>query len=93
MMGIRQIRTFFLYYPRTEKCGIMARWSQSKENPVKEIEISVKGSGEPNGQRMFFRGRKSLVKIMVKAKGEPADRSYRIQLVSYCKMPMASNAH
>jgi len=80
MMGLRQIRTFFFYFPRNEQCGAMLKWSQSENNPVNEVEIVIRGQVEENGQRMFFRGRKWLIKALIKAKGEPADRSYRINL-------------
>ena len=65
------------YFPRTEQCGAQIRWSQSKENPVHETEVSIRGKAEENGNRMFFRGRKWFIKAIVKAKGQPEDRSYR----------------
>ena len=34
-MGIRQIRAFFIYFPKAEKCGAFFRMSQSISNPVK----------------------------------------------------------
>jgi hypothetical protein len=34
-MGMRQVRAFFIYFPKAEKCGAMFRWSQSINNPVK----------------------------------------------------------
>ena len=80
MMGIRQTRAFFLYFPKNEQCGAMFKWSQSQNNPVNEIEISIRGTKENNGQRLFFRGRKVLIKAMIKAKGEPADRVYRVNI-------------
>jgi len=80
MMGIRQVRAFLLYFPKTEQCGAMVRWSQSKNNPVNEIEISVRANMEENGERLFFRGRKWFIKALIKAKGEPEDRSYRVNV-------------
>lgn len=80
VMGIRQIRAFFLYFPKNEQCGAMIRWSQSKNNPVNEVEISIRGNVESNGERMFFRGRKWFIKALIKAKGEPAERAYRINV-------------
>ena len=56
---------------------MFARWSQSQNNPVKEIEISLRGKAEQNGDRMFFRGRKWFISALIKGKGEPADRNYR----------------
>jgi hypothetical protein len=34
-MGVRQIRAFFIYFPKAEKCGALFRFSQSINNPVK----------------------------------------------------------
>nr|WQH82010.1 vitellogenin [Caligus rogercresseyi] len=79
-MGIRQIRAYFVFFPRAEKCGAMLRWSQSKDKPVKEVEISLRFTTSPNGERLFFRGRKWAITGLVKAKGEPQDRVYRIIL-------------
>ncbi|XP_040574440.2 LOW QUALITY PROTEIN: uncharacterized protein [Lepeophtheirus salmonis] len=79
-MGIRQIRAYFVFFPRAEKCGAMLRWSQSKQNPVKEIEISLRFNTSPNGERLYFRGRKWALTGIVKAKGEPQDRVYKIIL-------------
>nr|WQH82008.1 vitellogenin [Caligus rogercresseyi] len=79
-MGIRQVRAYFAFFPRAEKCGAMVRWSQSKQNPVKELEISMRFNAKPNGERLFFRGRKWVITTVVKAKGEPQDRLYKIIL-------------
>jgi hypothetical protein len=76
-LGLRQIRAFLVFFPRTEQCGVMATWSQSQNNPIKEIEVSIRGNVESNGERMFFRGRKWFIKALIKGKGEPADRTYR----------------
>ena len=40
MMGLRQIVAFLALYPRVEKCGAMLMWSQSKNNPTKQIDVS-----------------------------------------------------
>ena len=72
---------------RTEQCGVFARWSQSQNNPIKEIEISLRGKVEQNGDRMFFRGRKWFISALIKGKGEPADRNYR-----YRESTMRENA-
>ena len=39
MMGLRQIAAFVALYPRVEKCGAMITWSQSKNNPTKQIDV------------------------------------------------------
>lgn len=80
VMGLAQIRTFVFNFPKNEQCGTHLRWSQSKTNPVREIEILLRGKFEPNGERLFFRGRKWFLKALIKAKGEPADRSYRVNI-------------
>ena len=40
-MGMRQVRAFFIYFPKAEKCGAMFRWSQSLNNPVKVKKKSL----------------------------------------------------
>jgi len=42
-MGLRQVHSFLLYYPRAESCGVGLRWSQSKFNPVEKIDIILNG--------------------------------------------------
>jgi hypothetical protein len=81
-MGMRQIFAFLALYPRVEKCGIMAVWSQSKTNPTTGGELTLRVQSEENGARMFFRGRKMLVKAIVKVNAEPAanSRSYRASI-------------
>merc|ERR1712029_1295679 len=78
--GFRQILAYLILYPRVEKCGIYTRWSQSQQNPVTDIEVTVRYEGGENGARMFFRGRKTKLKAYVKANGQPQTRAYRIQL-------------
>ncbi len=73
-------RAFLYYFPKNEQCGTMMRWSQSQTNPTTAIEISLRGNGEKNGERLFFRGRKIFMKALIKAKGQPADRAYRVNL-------------
>ena len=65
----------------------MARWSQSQSNPIKEIEISLRGKAEQNGDRMFFRGRKWFISALIKGKGEPADRNYRLDILPWDRWP------
>ena len=60
MLGVRQIRAFFLYFPRAEQCGIYTSYSQvtflvvdpfpcqSAEHPVREIEVSIQGKRVAN---------------------------------------------
>merc|ERR1711976_570903 len=76
----RQVRAFFIYFPKAERCGAMMRWSQSRENPVKEYEVMITGSGEGNGERMFFRGRSIKAKVLIKAIGEPVTRNYKLNI-------------
>ncbi len=80
VMGIRQIKAFFYYFPKNEQCGAEFRYSQSQTNPTTAIEIAIRGNGEANGERLFFRGKKIFMKALIKAKGEPADRAYRVTL-------------
>jgi len=75
-MGMRQIRAFFLYFPRAEQCGAYFRWSQSETDPVTEIglKIQAKSSEKPNS-KLFFRGRRLLIKIDILAKGLDASKN------------------
>ena len=77
--GLRQIVAYLVLYPRVEKCGIFTRWSQSQQNPVTDVEVTIRYEGEQNGARMFFRGRKSKIRAYIKANGQPETRAYRIQ--------------
>lgn len=79
-LGVRQILAFLTFYPRVEKCGVFSRWSQSKNNPVTDIEVSLRVQADENGERMFFRGRKTLIRAIVKANGQPETRAWRISL-------------
>jgi len=81
VMGVRQITTFLMLYPRAEKCGIYASWSQSTENPVRKLELTISGSKEDNDEKLFMRGRKLQVKILFKAIGD-ITRAYKGQLFS-----------
>ena len=38
-MGIRQVLSFMMLYPRAEKCGMYFSWSQSSQNPVKTLQV------------------------------------------------------
>ena len=44
-----------------------------------QLQFKIKPSGQENGARMFFRGRKSVVEIKVRAKSSPA-RHYRLNI-------------
>merc|ERR1712088_499091 len=85
-MGLRQIAGFLAIYPRVEKCGIFGVWSQSKETPTTEFEISVtaKQEREPNNvawyHGLFFGNKKHTFDIVVKAKA-PLTRTYSVQMV------------
>jgi len=81
VMGVRQITTFLVLYPRAEKCGIYASWSQSTENPVKRLELTIKGNKEDNGEKLFMRGRTLKVSGVFKAVGA-VTRAYKAQLFS-----------
>jgi len=78
-MGFRQIMAFLALYPRIEKCGVHTLYSQSQSNPTTGYDFKIKPSGQENGARMFFRGRKSVVEIKVRAKSSPA-RHYRLNI-------------
>ena len=79
-LGIRQIAAYIALYPRAERCGIMTRWSQSETNPTTDFELSVRVNSEENGSFMFFRGRKTTFRIILKANGKPATRAYRASI-------------
>jgi len=81
VMGMRQISSFVLLFPRAEKCGIYAAYSQSSVNPTRKIELSVRGESEKKGEKLFLRGGKLTVKATLKAIGDNT-RSYRMILVS-----------
>ncbi len=78
---LRDRRAFFFYFPKNEQCGALLRWSQSQTNPTESIEISIRGNGEKNGERLFFSGKKIFMKALIKAKAKPgsggSDRAYR----------------
>lgn len=81
VMGVRQVTTFLVLYPRAEKCGIYASWSQSTENPVNRLELSITGNKQDNGEKLFLRGRKLQVEAVFKAIGDRT-RAYRARIVS-----------
>ena len=56
LMGLRQARTYIMFYPKTEKCGAYVKWSQSKTNPVDEIEINVQGKFDSEEQKYYYSG-------------------------------------
>merc|ERR1719209_1970592 len=84
LMGVRQIQAFFLYFPRTEQCGGYFRFSQSKENPVTEIDISIQGKmlDNPKDSKLGQVGKKTFVKIEVVAKGrkEAEKREFKLNM-------------
>jgi len=79
-LGIRQIAAYIALYPRAEKCGIFTRWSQSPTNPTTDIELTLSVKSKENGARMFFRGRETTIKAILKANGVPKPRAYRAQV-------------
>ena len=76
-LGFRQIAAYLALYPRAEKCGIFTKWSQSPTNPTTDFEVTIKVKREQNGEKLFFRGRKTDVQIKLRANGQPAPRAYR----------------
>jgi len=80
-MGVRQVSSFLILFPRAEKCGIFASYSQSSENPVRKLELSVRGNSEKKGEKLFLRGSKLSVKAVLKAIGDTT-RAYRMTLLS-----------
>lgn len=80
VMGMRQIRAFFLYFPRAEQCGMYLRWSQSQQNPVTEVSVKLTAKKDDLGTPIgFFRGKKIMVKVNIVAKGqdESTNREYK----------------
>ena len=67
---------FFFSY-RAERCGIHTKWSQSPTNPTTDFELTVKVKREQNGEKLFYRGRKTDIQIKLRANGQPAPRAYR----------------
>merc|ERR1719184_398662 len=76
VMGIRQITSFLMLFPRAEKCGIFAGYSQSSETPVRKVELSVRGNSEKKGEKLFLRGSKLQVKAVLKAIGDNKSLPY-----------------
>jgi len=75
-MGMEQILSFFLYFPKAEQCGAYFRWSQSEEHPVTEIGVKIMAKAvNKEGGRLFYRGRQVLIKMDVIAKGSAADQN------------------
>ena len=77
IMGLRQVRVFLTYFPKNEKCGAYSVFSQSAENPVSEIEITIQGKMSDQDSLYNYVGKKFLMKTLVVFKGEPSSRSYR----------------
>jgi hypothetical protein len=79
-MGLRQIAAYVALFPRAERCGIHTKWSQSPTNPTTDFELTVKVKREQNGEKLFYRGRKTDIQIKLRANGQPAPRAYRMQI-------------
>jgi hypothetical protein len=93
MLGLRQVRAFFLYFPRAEQCGLYASYSQSEENPVREIDISIQGTRKDNrrSRRLGQTGKTYFLKLKVVAKGPEdtkEDREFKVN-VKYDSSVMA----
>jgi len=83
IMGMRQITSFLLLFPRVEKCGMYAKWSQSLVNPVRKIELSIRGQrGSKTTERLFLRSSKMQIRAVLKAVGD-ATRAYRMTTTVY----------
>ena len=69
---------WLIFFPyRAERCGIHTKWSQSPTNPTTDFELTVKVKREQNGEKLFYRGRKTDIQIKLRANGQPAPRAYR----------------
>ena len=79
-LGMRQARAFFLWFPKAEQCGAFFRFSQSEQNPVHEVDITVQGKVDSNESKFFMEGKKILLKVRIELKGEPVNRDYKFQL-------------
>merc|ERR1739844_404092 len=79
-LGLRQIAAYVALFPRAERCGILTKWSQSPTNPTTDFELTVKVKRESNGEKLFFRGRKTDIQVKLRANGQPAPRAYRMQI-------------
>jgi len=81
-MGIRQVRAFFLYFPRVEQCGAYFRFSQSPKNPVTEIDISIQGKmlDVSKGRKLGQLGKKTFLKVDVVAKGKKKQENREFKL-------------
>merc|ERR1719445_2157928 len=85
MLGIRQVRSFFTYFPRAEQCGIYFSYSQSPEHPVKEVEISIQGKRVANkkSSKLGTTGYSTFLKMKVAAKGPAGageDREFKLDI-------------
>ena len=85
MLGIRQVRSFFTYFPRAEQCGIYFSYSQSPEHPVKEVEISIQGKRVANkkSSKLGTTGYSTFLKMKVAAKGPAGageDREFKLNI-------------
>jgi len=80
LMGLRQARTYIMFYPKTEKCGAYVKWSQSKVNPVDEIEINVQGKFDSEEQKYYYSGNKLLIKSSVDLIKPSGKTSHRLNL-------------
>merc|ERR1712156_367898 len=79
-MGIRQVLSFMMLYPRAEKCGMYFSWSQSSQNPVKTLQITLSGKSDELGEKIFLRGKQLKVQATFKAVGDKT-RAYKMQMV------------
>merc|ERR1712241_1112259 len=78
-LGFRQILAYIALFPRAEKCGLHTKWSQSPTNPTTDFEITIKYKGEPHGEKLYYRGRKTNIQMSLRANGQHR-RAYRLQI-------------
>ena len=85
VLGVRQVRSFFTYFPRAEQCGLYFSYSQSPEHPVKEVEISIQGKRVANkkSSKLGATGYSTFLKMKVSAKGPAGageDREFKLNI-------------
>ena len=81
--GLRQARSYLLYFPRAESCGAYYTSGPSSQHPLTEVDLSLqakltddKRSGAVLGQT----DKKLLVKLDIKALGETRAETRNIKL-------------
>ena len=84
LSGVRETWDFFLNYPRVERCGCFFQFSQSRQNPVTEIEITIQGKFLDNKKEKLLGqfAKQTFLKVDVKAKGAKKSdtREYKLNI-------------